>query len=277
MPKPNKKKPKPKKRRSLTERNRRAVSSGPPSTSIGPSLAKRPEPADDPHTGGIGLFRDSEEVAASITALGRATDALVTRVVDSAREHSRDAAEHILDLSKAYYQEEGSGGQHSVQCDRCLLKSPGASSRKAAEKIALTNGWIVTDDYDHCPACKDGSKLLKSGSAALAVPPRLSTADMILVVRLRYIGDLVTRGVSLEAFLLNSARSGHRSMLSDLAQEFDYDPIAFSERISTFKLRNADLPEVLFESKGAVFMVALFAALKAEDKPTTEPHDPVPG
>jgi len=270
---PNKKKPKPKKRRSLTDRNRRAVSSGPPSTSIGPSLAKRPEPAADGPPGGIGIFRDSEEIAASITALGRATDALVTRVVDSAREHSRDAAEHILDLSKAYYQEEGSGGgQHSVQCDRCLLKSPGASSQNAAEKIALANGWVVTDDYDHCPVCRDGSKLLKSGGTALAVPPRLSPADMILIVRLRYIGDLVTRGVSLEAFLLNAARSGHRSMLSDLAQEFNYDAISLGERLTALTLRNAALPEVLLESKGAVFMVSLFAALKAEDQPTPEPQ-----
>lgn len=269
---PTKKKPKPKKRRrSLTDRNH-AVS-GPPTTSIGPSLAKR-SPADEEHTGGIGIFRDSEEVAASITALGRATDALVTRVVDSAREHSRDAAEHILDLSKSYYREEGSGGQHSVQCDRCLLKSPGASSQEAAEKIALANGWVVGDDYDHCPVCRDGSKLLKSGSTALAVPPRLSAADMILIVRLRYIGDLVARGVSLEAFLSNAARSGHRSMLSDLAQEFNYDAIAIGDRIATLKLRHADLPEVLFESKGAVFMVSLFAALKAEDQPTPEPHGP---
>lgn len=215
----------------------------------------------------VGKDLDGDKIEAGMTALARGTDALVTRVVNSAREHSRDPGEHILDLSKSYYQEESSEGQHSVQCDRCLLKSPGSSSQRAAIKIAEATGWVVTNDYDHCPVCKNGSLLLKGGTAALAVPPALSPSDMILIVRLRYIGDKIDRGASLDAFLKNAVRSGHRSMLSDLAQETNYDTEPLLARIHALSKKNADIPSVFMMGTGPEFLVKLYQALKTEDIP----------
>lgn len=273
MPKKPKTKPKAK-----TKRNRhvKIVST----TRSGPSLERARvvgKDLDDRESiGGAGRISNAEldgleagkTIEAGMTALARGTDALVTRVVNSAREHSRDPGEHILDLSKAYYQEESSEGQHSVQCDRCLLKSPGASSRRAAEKIAEATGWVVRDDYDHCPVCKDGSLLLKSGGVALAVPPKLSPSDLILVVRLRYIGDKIERGASVDAFLQNAARSGHRSMLSDLAQESNYDALHLCSRIDALLKKNAEVPAVFAsDPKGAAFLVKLYDELKAQDIP----------
>lgn len=266
MPKKPKTKPKAK-----TKRNRhvKIVST----TRSGPSLERARVVEKDldgslDDLGSLGPGISSTAIEAGMTALAKGTDALVTRVVNSAREHSRDPGEHILDLSKAYYQEESSEGQHSVQCDRCLLKSPGASSRRAAEKIAEATGWVVRDDYDHCPVCKDGSLLLKSGGVALAVPPKLSPSDLILVVRLRYIGDKIERGASVDAFLQNAARSGHRSMLSDLAQESNYDALHLCSRIDALLKRNADVPAVFTsDPKGAAFLVKLYDELKAQDIP----------
>ncbi len=235
-------------------------------TRSGPSLDRAKVVGKDLSDDGLGVL-GAHQVEAGMTALARGTDALVTRVVNSAREHSRDPGEHILDLSKAYYQEESNEGQHSVQCDRCLLKSPGARSRSKAIQIALAVGWVVTDDYDHCPVCRDGSKLLKGGTAALSVPPMLSPADMILIVRLRYISDKIERGASLEAFLKNAVRSGHRSMLSDLAQEPNYDTEPLLERIHALSKKNADVPVVFMTGTGPEFLVKLYAALKAEDIP----------
>lgn len=245
MSKP-KKKPKARPKR---HRNVKIVST----TKAGPSLDR--------------LRVDSEELEQKITALARGTDALVQRVVNSAREGSRDPADHLLDLSKAYYREEGTEGQHSVQCDRCLLKSPGAGSRRAAIQIAESVGWVVTDSYDHCPVCRDGSKLLKSGSAALLPKPTLSHSDMILVVRLRYIAGYIEKGASVTAFLQNSVRSQHRPMLSDLAGGMHYDPLELASHIDALVKQNADVSEVFVEGKARGFLEELFEALKAEDKP----------
>lgn len=217
----------------------------------------------------IGKDLEADKIEAGMTALAKGTDALVTRVVNSAREHSRDPGDHILDLSKAYYSEEsGDGGQHSVQCDRCMLKSPGASSRTKAIQIATAVGWVVTDDFDHCPACKDGSLLLKGGGVALSVPPKLSHAEMILVVRLRYISEYIERGASVEAFLKNSVRSQHRPMLSDLASGTHYDALELRSFIDALSQKNADVSVVFSEEKGRVFLEELYAALKAEDLPS---------
>jgi len=179
-----------------------------------------------------------------VTALTRGTDALVTRIVNSAREQSRDLGDHILDLAKVYFQEEGSDCQHSVQCDRCKLKSPGASSERKAIKVAEAVGWIVTDQYDHCPVCKDGSKLLKAGGAALATPPKLSHAEMILVTRLSYLGKAIGEGYSVSALLQNSVRSQHRSMLSDLALETSYEIQPLLDRVRDLVAKNADVDPI---------------------------------
>ncbi len=256
---PKKPKPKAKLKR---HRNVKIIST----TRSGPSLDRARVVGKDLSDDGLGVL-GSSQIEAGMIALARGTDALVTKVVNSAREHSRDPGEHILDLSKSYYQEESSEGQHSVQCDRCLLKSPGASSQKAAIKIAEATGWVVTEKFDHCPVCRDGSKLLKGGTAALAVPPTLSPADMILVVRLRYIGDKIDKGASLDAFLKNAVRSGHRSMLSDLAQETNYDAEGLLARIHALSKKNADVPAVFMTGTGPEFLVKLYAALKAEDIP----------
>jgi hypothetical protein len=253
MPKKPKPKAKPKR-----HRNVKIVST----TKAGPSLERL----------GVG-GRESEEIKEGMVALARGTDALVQRVVSSAREGSRDPAEHVLDLSKAYYSEEsgerirGDGHQHSVQCDRCMLKSPGASSLQRAVQIAEAVGWVVGKDFDHCPACKDGSKLLKGSSVALVVPPKLSHSDMILVVRLRYIAGYIERGASVPAFLQNSVRSQHRPMLSDLAQGMLYDPEELVVHIDSLVARNADVSGVFVEGKAREFLTELFQALKAEDQP----------
>jgi hypothetical protein len=223
-------------------------------TAIGPGLAERGALLED-----------------GMTQIGRATDALVERVATSAREGARDPAEHVLDISKAYYREESASGSHNIQCDRCLLKSPGASSVKAASKLAESLGWVVTDAYDHCPVCKDGSKLLSSGSAALAVvvPPILSPSDMILIVRMRYVVDYISRGASVEAFLQNSVRSGHRSMLSDLAQESNYETLPLIQRVEFLIERHADVHEFLVTDAAKVwaFFLKLYRLLLAEDSP----------
>jgi hypothetical protein len=224
-------------------------------TAIGPGLTER----------GV-LLEDG------MTQLGRATDALVERVATSARDGARDPAEHVLDISKAYYREESATGSHNIQCDRCLLKSPGASSVRAASKLAESLGWVVTDAYDHCPVCKDGSMLRSCGSGALAVvvPPRLSPSDMILIVRMRYVVDYISRGASVEAFLQNSVRSGHRSMLSDLAQESNYLTPPLIERVSILVgQRHADVHEFLVTDAAKVwaFFLKLYRLLLAEDSP----------
>jgi len=206
-----------------------------------------------------------------LSQLARTTDAVVDRVANSARDQGRDPGDHLLDLSKAYYREESATGQHSVQCDRCLLKSPGTASVRAASKLAESLGWVVTDSFDHCPVCKDGSKLLAGGSTALAVPPRLTHAELILVVRLRYIGDKIASGASVEALLQNSVRSQHRPMLSDLAQETNYDSLPLVEKVAQLLSKNADLPAVYRDDapKAWAFLLRLYELLKTEDQGPT--------
>lgn len=251
------KKTKPKKRRlgrvPPAKGGTKIATTGPVTPNIGPGLDDR----------GFLSGQHSDAIAEGVTQLARGTDALVDRVVNS----DRDRNEHILDLSKAYFSEETSQGQHSVQCDRCLLKSPGASSVKASIKIAEAAGWVVTEKYDHCPVCKDGSKLLKGGSAALSLPPKLSHSDLILITRLNYIGGNIERGASVEAFLQNSIRSQHRSMLSDLAQETNYDTVPLIERVTNLITRNAEIHPVFSGEtrKAWAFFLQLYAALKTED------------
>jgi hypothetical protein len=218
---------------------------------------------------GPGSFRDDSDLSPKLHELGRATDALVRRVVSSAAEGSRDPAEHVLDIAKAYYQEETSEGSHNVQCDRCGLKSPGQSSVKRACLVAEELGWFVTAKVDHCPVCRDGSKLLKPGTAALQVFG-VSTGDMLLVVRLRWLGSKIEKGWSLEALLDNAARSGHRSMLSDLARGFGYDVVPLFTRVQELGKQNADMPEVFTSGTAVDFVADLFARLKSEDEPPSE-------
>jgi hypothetical protein len=259
--------PKRKKRPKLTERNRRAGGSV-VTTDIGPSLDRLQVVGKDlPESyAGLGVL-GSHQIEAGMVALARGTDALVTRVVESAREGSRDPAEHLLDLSRSYYQEETAQGSHNVQCDRCKLKSPGMASTAKASTLAQSLGWIVTDDFDHCPACKDGGLMLPGASAALAVMPALTPAEMIFIVRIRYIVDKIEEGASVDAFLKNASRSGHRSMLSDLAASTRYDTIPLTEQITALIERGADV-HALFSSdstKICSFFFRLYEALRKED------------
>jgi hypothetical protein len=256
--KPKSKKPK-RKRASLSERNRRV--NGPVvTTDLGPSL-------DRLRVTGKDLASDRDAIEAGMISLARGTDALVTKVVNSAREGSRDPADHLLDLSRAYYQEETAQGTHNIQCDRCKLKSPGMATEKQASRLAESLGWIVTEAFDHCPACKDGGLLLPGASSALAVSPQLTPAEMILIVRMRYIVDQIEAGSSVEAFLQNANRSGHRSMLSDLAASTRYDPLPLIDQVTGLIERGADV-HPLFSSESAKiasFFLKLYEALRKED------------
>ena len=263
--KPKPKKPK-RKRASLSERNRRV--NGPVvTTDLGPSLDRlRGAGKDLASDDGLGMF-GAHQIEAGMVALARGTDALVTKVVNSAREGSRDPADHLLDLSRAYYQEETSEGTHNIQCDRCKLKSPGMATEKQASRLAESLGWVVTDAFDHCPACKDGGLMLPGASAALAVVPALTPAEMIFIVRIRYIVDKIEEGTSVEAFLQNANRSGHRSMLSDLAASTRYDTVPLIDQVTSLIERGADV-HPLFSSESTKicsFFFRLHEALKKED------------
>ncbi len=266
------KKTKPKKRRLGALRGR---TPGPViTTDLGPSLERARVVAkdlpSDLRSGALSrLGTSKEEIEQGMIALARGTDALVTRVVNSAREGSRDPAEHLLDLSRAYYQEETAQGQHNVQCDRCMLKSPGMATEKKASELAKTLGWIVGDQFDHCPACKDGGLMLPGASAALAVPPALTPAEMILIVRMRYVADKIAQGASVAALLQNASRSGHRSMLSDLAQETHYDTIPLIEKVTALiGQRGADVHPLFLSESAKIwsFFLKLYEALKQEDE-----------
>lgn len=236
-------------------------------TDIGASLARR-ESLDNEGLGILGAPLDYS-MEAKMMALARGTDALVTKVVNAAAEGAVDATEHLLDLSQAYYREETDQGQHNVQCDRCLLKSPGAATRSGASTLAVSLGWVVTEAFDHCPVCKDGGLMLPGASVALRAPPALTPAEMILVVRLRYIIDKIDRGASVPAFLQNAARSGHRSMLSDLAQETNYDTTPLIEKLTALtEQRGVDVHDLLHSDAARVwaFLFELYGALKKEDQ-----------
>lgn len=281
----SKSKPQRHKKQKLETRPKRRLGrtkSGTPvmTTDMGPSLARMrvvgkdlPEDHDlEPRTPGS---PSSHHLQEGMILLARGTDALVTRVVNSAREGARDPAEHLLDLSRAYYQEETSEGQHSVQCDRCLLKSPGSATRTGSEALARSLGWIVTDDYDHCPVCKDGGFLLGAGAAsALAVPPALTPAEMILVVRIRYVVDKIEKGATVEAFLQNAIRSGHRSMLSDLAMEYGYSTVGLIEKVMALTTRGVEVHPLFLTDSRKIwsFFLKLYDLIQAEDRP--EPVSP---
>jgi hypothetical protein len=257
-----KRKPKPKSKPGKKTKKRELGSAGPGAksrqivtTDIGPSLLPN-SPVDAAY-----------DLEPKLKALARGTDALVTHVVNAAKDQARDPAEHLLDLSRAYYNEESAMGQHNVQCDRCSLKSPGMANKTAAIKVAEAVGWVVRDDYDHCPACKDGGLLLPGSSTALAVPPALTPSEMILVVRLRYILDKIGKGASLDAFLQNAERSQHRSMLSDLAQQSSYDVMPLVDKVTALIERGVDLHACFGSDTEKVwgFMRALYERLKRED------------
>lgn len=219
-----------------------------------------------------GVLGDLDSISAQIQALGRATGAIVDRVVNSARDHARDPAEHILDLSKAYYSEESSLGAHHVQCDRCKLRSQGMSSEKKASEEASRLGWFVTaagqEGPDHCPVCRDGSKLLKAGAIA-TTSPGLSIPEMILVTRLRWVMEQFSDGASALAIIENSKRSGRRSMLSNLCGTYEYEAAALMVQIGDLIVKHADVPQIFVEdTRGAGRLLSeLFVIVKGEDLP----------
>lgn len=274
----SKNKPKRLKKQKLDARPKRRsgrARSGSPvvTTDAGPSLARmRVVGKDLREDDGLGVL-GSHPIEAGMVALARGTDALVTRVVNSAREGSRDPAEHLLDLSRAYYQEETSEGQHSVQCDRCLLKSPGSATQEGAMAVARALGWYVSESADHCPVCKDGGLMLPGASVALAAAPALTPAEMILVVRLRYVIDKIEQGATVQAFLQNAIRSGHRSMLSDLAMEYGYSTVPLIEKVTGLIARGVDVHAFFARDTRKIwaFFLALYDQIKAEDRP--EPTD----
>ncbi len=152
------------------------------------------------------------------------TDGLVKRVLSSGE--GRSAAEHELDQQVIGLGEESrEQKQISISCDRCGIRSPGSGSVTGAAFAAQAAGWFVSDhEGDHCPACKDGSKLLPGEvSLSMARASKLGGEDAILKQRLDWIYNRILDGTSATACVYNSHTSGHRNMLSDLARGLKYD------------------------------------------------------
>lgn len=209
------------------------------------------------------------ELAIGLQEISRATDALVRRVTDGGGV--KDRSEHQLDRAYAVHHEENtSGGQHSVRCDRCGLKSPGAGSVARAGIIAEQIGWYVSDEADHCPTCRDDrAKQLGVGQSDVdndTLPPELSIPDQIFLTRLEWLLERFEAGATPVATLLNARRSGHRSMLSDLARSFDYDDSAFFQKVkSVLPLPNGWQVCPSEDSSEWNFFRKLFRLLKVED------------
>ena len=224
------------------------------------ALAKaRPAPSHD-----LGILSEHQHaLGQGITALGKATDALVKRVERAAQD--RDPSEAILDLSKAYYSEERDGGSCNIQCDICKLRSPGCNSFAKAGEVAQALGWVVTDTYDHCPACRKDTPLITSGRAALVVPPTLSTPDMIFVTRIRFLAEEFRDGVSPGSLVKNSVSSGRRSMLSDFAGRISYDHSILVQAVNELRNRQAIIPEEFDGEPIRHWIREVFSILKQED------------
>ncbi len=208
------------------------------------------------------------ELAIGLQEIGRATDALVRRVTASGE--ARDRSEHLLDRVLVIHQEEADGLQHNVRCDRCGLKSPGAASHHRASALAEQMGWDVADEYDHCPTCRDGGvKQLRAGlppdTSDDVLPTEPSILDQIFLTRVEWLAERFKSGATPVATILNARRSGHRSMLSDLARSFGYEETLFFRKLNSLCLserrRVVEAPDEAEQN----FIRKLFLLLKVED------------
>lgn len=227
----------------------------------------------DPHSSAIALSDEAgkegpittAELAVGLQEIARATDAIVRRVTEGGG--IRDQSEHVLDQARREGREETlDGRQHNVRCDRCGLKSPGASTQARANLLAEHSGWSVNDKYDHCPTCRsDSPKQLGPGAVTgddqLPVEPSIS--DTIFLTRVEWIFDRFASGATSVATILNARRSGHRSMLTDLARSFGYDESAFFAKLRT--MTESVMTAVPEDSALWNFVRKLFRLLKAED------------
>lgn len=220
----------------------------------------------------------TKEVAEGLTGISKVVDSLVKRITGSGRQHS----EHILDEARSQHEEEiPIGAQVSVRCDRCGLKGPGAGSIARASELAEAQGWYVSNEKDHCVTCRDDRKLLPGMNAialAESLPKEIAIVDQIFLTRIEWLRERIESGATVVATILNARRSGHRPMLTDLAQRFGYDSVLFFERLQDLIdrdqvkddlwLQAADSSEGEEEPKhgGVVFMRKLFQLLRVEDE-----------
>lgn len=201
-------------------------------------------------------------------ALGRVTSSLTTHILSAAKEQSLDAAEHVLDLSRAHYSE-GREKQIKLRCDGCGLLSLGASSQERAQVSARALGWISTDTVDQCPTCRpDAVKLLPGQVSASAPKALLSSPELILISRLEYFANRLTDGTSPRAAIINSRSSGHRHMLTDFARGFDYDPKRLHVALEELATHGAGVPSNIATNDAAAdWFGLLFELLRMDDTP----------
>jgi hypothetical protein len=201
-----------------------------------------------------------------VDALGRVTSSLTTHVLSAAREQSRDAAEHVLDISRAHYSE-GGEQQIKIRCDVCGVLSPGAGSQARAEVSARALGWDVTDDVDQCPTCRPDAPKLLEGQVTSSIPKALlSSPELILISRLQYFAGRVKDGTSPRAAIINSRSSGHRHMLTDFASGFGYDFRNLHAALEDLETRGVKLPTNPTSNEAALdWYGLLFGLLKIDD------------
>ena len=200
-------------------------------------------------------------------ALGRATSSLVTHVLSAAREQSRDPAEHVLDVSRAHYRE-GDNRVMRLRCDACGALSPGASTHERAAVNARALGWLSTDTEDLCPDHRPDVPKLLEGQVSASVPPALlSSPELILMSRLEYFAARMTDGTSPRACIINSRSSGHRHMLTDFAQGFEYKLNQLVAHIEALESRGVELPSKPADSeKTREWFQGLFDLVRTEDR-----------
>lgn len=220
----------------------------------------------DLETKGFGVLEIPEPPR--VDQLARVTSAIATHVLGAARSQSRDPAEHQLDEHRARFGE--SDSKHiSIQCDRCGLRSRGAGSVQLASARAREDGWHVDEHEDHCPACKDGAKLLGPGSNA--GPVVLSGQEGLLVMRLTWLSHQISQGHTPRAIVSNAQRSGHRTMLSDLARAYAYDDDFLMEAVMKIETaRPGTLPQFVDMGGDVTWLSDLFDILASEDVPEKE-------
>ncbi len=194
------------------------------------------------------LARRTETLEAGLHGIGRVTDALVTRVAGSTTR-------------------EPSG--HHIKCDTCQLRSPGERTPELAARLAERLGWQVGDLNDYCPEHRTDRPLLGDGKTPAPLPAELTSAELILVTRLNWVGQKIAEGFLPKSLIQESFRTDHRSMLSDLARPFGYSTVPLIEQATLLLTRGADLHPVFSErtSDAWEFFLALFDLLRGLDEP----------
>lgn len=217
-----------------------------------------------------GIERELKTDRPSTAQIARVTGVLATHILDAARQQARDPAEHQLDEHRLRFGE--SDSRHiSIRCDRCGLRSRGAGTVARASANATEDGWFVSEEVDHCPVCRDGSKLLGSGEGD-AAPDTLSGPDLLLVQRLTWVLGQIALSVQPRALIRNASASGHRTMLSDLARRFAYDDGFLMEAVLKIAASHPGVIPSAFTDEGGdlSWLEELFTLLAAEDVPEKE-------